>query len=374
MKPKLKLKHRNQGCWLWSAIVNAILILSVVGPLHVMVSTATITDTVRADVGSSIGGGGSGGTSATATPQPTATVQPSPTTAPSPTSQPSPTAAPTDVPLPFVDSSALVSGSSDATKLLRFEVDGFTTGTTRVATWPNSSITVAGINIDNAWSGFNDFSSGTGVVLGGSSSTASSSDKGICFGTGCASSTNFSRIMWSTSDTVDTALLQTGSISNAWLIVERSDTGFDFAHAQQTNPTIFIHSANQSTTQWIGLTHDQTNGKISVGAGGLSLPAKLLPSGTAPTITSCGTSPSTVTGTDSAGRFTWGSGGTDSSCTVTFSSAWAVAPSCIVNDESDTAGALNITVATSTTAMEIQGIVAATIASDVVNYICMGGS
>lgn len=38
---------------------------------------------------------------------------------------------------PFTDSTAIIKGSADATKLLRFEVDGFTTGTTRVITPPN---------------------------------------------------------------------------------------------------------------------------------------------------------------------------------------------------------------------------------------------
>lgn len=40
--------------------------------------------------------------------------------------------------LPIVDTTAVVKGSVDATKLLRFEVDGFTTGTTRVITPPNA--------------------------------------------------------------------------------------------------------------------------------------------------------------------------------------------------------------------------------------------
>lgn len=45
--------------------------------------------------------------------------------------------------LPVVDSTAVVKGSSDATKLLRFEVDGFTTGVTRVLTAPNYNGTIA---------------------------------------------------------------------------------------------------------------------------------------------------------------------------------------------------------------------------------------
>jgi hypothetical protein len=49
--------------------------------------------------------------------------------------------------LPVVDSTNIVFGSADNTKLLRFEVDGFTAGQTRVMTPPDADITVAGINI-----------------------------------------------------------------------------------------------------------------------------------------------------------------------------------------------------------------------------------
>lgn len=48
---------------------------------------------------------------------------------------------------PFVDTTALVMGSVDATKLLRFEVDGFTTATTRVLTPPNANATIAGLEV-----------------------------------------------------------------------------------------------------------------------------------------------------------------------------------------------------------------------------------
>jgi hypothetical protein len=47
--------------------------------------------------------------------------------------------------LPVADTTAVVMGSADNTKLLRFEVDGFTTGTTRVATPPNEDFTIAGV-------------------------------------------------------------------------------------------------------------------------------------------------------------------------------------------------------------------------------------
>lgn len=46
--------------------------------------------------------------------------------------------------LPVTDSQTVVKGSSDATKLIRFEVDGLTTGTTRVVTVPDASVVMAG--------------------------------------------------------------------------------------------------------------------------------------------------------------------------------------------------------------------------------------
>lgn len=49
--------------------------------------------------------------------------------------------------LPVVDTTNIVKGSVDATKQLRFEVDGFTTATTRTLTPQNSSYTIAGIDI-----------------------------------------------------------------------------------------------------------------------------------------------------------------------------------------------------------------------------------
>ena len=46
---------------------------------------------------------------------------------------------------PFVDTTSIVEGSADATKEFRFEVDGFTTGTVRVATPPNEDFTMVGL-------------------------------------------------------------------------------------------------------------------------------------------------------------------------------------------------------------------------------------
>jgi len=48
----------------------------------------------------------------------------------------------------------------------------------------------------------------------------------------------------------------------------------NYDHSAQTNPTLFIHSATDpdtDNTQWLSLTHDQTNGVISTGKGDLNI-------------------------------------------------------------------------------------------------------
>lgn len=49
--------------------------------------------------------------------------------------------------LPVVDTTALVKGSADATKLARLEVDGLTTGVTRVLTVPDADLTLVGASL-----------------------------------------------------------------------------------------------------------------------------------------------------------------------------------------------------------------------------------
>lgn len=60
--------------------------------------------------------------------------------------------------LPVVDTTAIVTGSVDATKQMRFEVDGFTASTTRVMTPPNADATLAGINLAQTWTAAQTFS------------------------------------------------------------------------------------------------------------------------------------------------------------------------------------------------------------------------
>lgn len=59
--------------------------------------------------------------------------------------------------LPVADTQTIVMGSVDNTKLLRFEVDGFTAGATRVLTPPNADVTLAGQNFANVFSSAQSF-------------------------------------------------------------------------------------------------------------------------------------------------------------------------------------------------------------------------
>lgn len=58
---------------------------------------------------------------------------------------------------PFSDSETIIKGSGDPTKLLRFEVDGFTAATTRVLTPPNADATIAGLEVAQTFTLLNTF-------------------------------------------------------------------------------------------------------------------------------------------------------------------------------------------------------------------------
>ena len=92
---------------------------------------------------------------------------------------------------------------------------------------------------------------------------------------------------------------------------------------------------------------------------------KLNATGADPVLSACGTSP-TVVGADSFGQVTIGTGVT-TSCTATFDSAFGVAPSCTLTGDNT---ALGYAVTTTTTVMTITS--SADMASDVINYTCVG--
>lgn len=73
------------------------------------------------------------------------------------------------------------------------------------------------------------------------------------------------------SQTPDAHAFLLGADSNALIVAELADVAYDFAHAQQADPTIWLQSHNQSATEWMSFQHNATNGVVATGAGDLSL-------------------------------------------------------------------------------------------------------
>lgn len=88
---------------------------------------------------------------------------------------------------------------------------------------------------------------------------------------------------------------------------------------------------------------------------------------TSPGVSSCGTSPS-ISGTDTAGAVTVGTGGVATSCTLTFGQAWSSTPHCIVNYQ----GAITVVSAVPTTTTVVFSSTAPFVAGSLVDYICVG--
>jgi len=76
--------------------------------------------------------------------------------------------------------------------------------------------------------------------------------------------------LFRTNKTPDAPVFETGSLSNSYLIYEVADSGFDFNNgacgtAACTDPTVNIHSHNQDTQEYIGISHDGVSGNIVAG-------------------------------------------------------------------------------------------------------------
>ena len=81
------------------------------------------------------------------------------------------------------------------------------------------------------------------------------------------------RLMYSTTQTPDSMLYAVSSDSRAIVFTEVADMTVDFAHALQTNPTLFIQSADGATiADYLSLAHDQTNSVVGSGSGTVTFP------------------------------------------------------------------------------------------------------
>ena len=114
------------------------------------------------------------------------------------------------------------------------------------------------------------------------------------------------------------------------------------------------------TSQGAGTTDRAAATRLQIDDGG-----HLESLGTAPTLSACGTTPA-ISGTDTAGKVTIGTGVT-TSCTVTFAKAYTNAPACAISGDNT---AVTYIATTTTTVLTITS--SADMASDVISYICLG--
>jgi hypothetical protein len=102
-------------------------------------------------------------------------------------------------------------------------------------------------------------------------------DKQFQFSEG--STEGYTTFLWSTVQTKRAMIIGVSDDSTyksrSIIICDGGDYTYNFNHTEQSTPTLFIHSASQSTTKWISFTHNDTNGVISVGSGTLSVPGSI---------------------------------------------------------------------------------------------------
>jgi hypothetical protein len=67
--------------------------------------------------------------------------------------------------LPIADTTAVVKGSADSTKLVRIEADGLTTGTTRVITMPDSNVDLTNVHAESHTVASHSDTTATGAEL-----------------------------------------------------------------------------------------------------------------------------------------------------------------------------------------------------------------
>ncbi len=147
--------------------------------------------------------------------------------------------------LAFPDNVFSIVGSSDATKIAAFEVDGFTTGTTRTFTLPNASITVAGINLAQTFSATQTFAAIDATSIGATTRgtgafTTLAANAAVTFTLGTGTGLAISSTTAGATGSVGSLTTQGGiyaaqaSFFGGQLVVERSASTNNFGTGQVT--------------------------------------------------------------------------------------------------------------------------------------------
>lgn len=159
----------------------------------------------------------------------------------------------------FVDGNLSIVGSGDPTKIAKFEVDGFTAGTTRTLTIPGTlpTDTIATAGWNNSFTGTNSFAAATTFNAGIQFALNT-----YQFGFG-----GIGGWMNNSALTPDATALQTSTTANSFHVTEAADYTYDFNNgpcgtAACTNPTLIIHSAAQDITQYNALASWGSSGRM----------------------------------------------------------------------------------------------------------------
>lgn len=152
-----------------------------------------------------------------------------------------------------------------------------------------------------------------------------------------------------------------GTLGDAWTVND-VNAGLTPIVCEVTAPS---NSMRIKSDGKVGLGTSAPATRLDV-AGDINTRGHLRSSNSAPTVSACGTSPA-ISGTDVAGKVTVGTGSV-TTCTLTFATAYAGAPSCVFT--SSAGGAPDATT-TTTAAVFTRG---SSMAGQVVMYICIGRS
>lgn len=154
--------------------------------------------------------------------------------------------------LPVVDTTSVVKGSGDATKLMRFEVDGFTTATTRVLTPQNASYILAAQDFDNVFTTQQSSTVGFKATNGGGTAYAAANKLEIHQGT----TGNF-YVFEALSTNVNVLRNPSGGIAQTWNATTSPATNTIAAHFLPTNNALYDLGI-ASTQEWrAAYVHDR---------------------------------------------------------------------------------------------------------------------
>lgn len=275
-------------------------------------------------------------------------------------------ATPVTLSSPFTDATAILFDNSDPTKLLRFELAGFTTGTTRILTPQNSDYTIAGLETSQIFTNTNviDVTNISAFIVGPDGATnptlkidttQTTNNSGLTI-VGKTSSANVS--LEATAPGANSGITLTSKGAGDILLFIASDAGGGrlqfgdasssspaFSYTQGTPPTLHLTTGTAGTSNLTlgSITTGIWNGTpITAGFGGSGLttltPFALITGGTVPTgnfqqvaslgatgqvltsqgagalpiwTTVSGTGTVTNTGTLTLGKIIFGNGGAD---------------------------------------------------------------